>query len=180
MTHQVRLFLHRSPQQSSANAACRRFEASPRRAAPKGQQSFIFRTAPPLPQPTYTATPPTFVHLFPGTPPAAAHGLPSPVRAVVRVPRLDVDLEPPAPAASPDAMKERGLRSSWVTERFSEYSHRSRRRRPLLWNGPVKWSTTFGVVSVFLPCVPPLLARRQRPAGSRRSARRPQAEDERS
>src|SRR5689334_17306588 len=43
----------------------RRFEASPRRAAPKGHQSLISRTAPPTTQPTYPATPPVFVaHLF--------------------------------------------------------------------------------------------------------------------
>jgi hypothetical protein len=45
LTHQVRLFPHRSPRQSSANAACGRFETTPRRAIPKGH-TFISRAVP--------------------------------------------------------------------------------------------------------------------------------------
>ena len=36
LTHQVRLFPHRSPRQASTNAACGRFETTPRRAIPGG------------------------------------------------------------------------------------------------------------------------------------------------
>ena len=39
-------FPHRSLQRSSTQCSMRWFEASPRRAAPKGHKSFIFRTAP--------------------------------------------------------------------------------------------------------------------------------------
>src|SRR5664280_3689035 len=39
------LFPHRSPRQSSANAACGRFETTPRRAIPKGH-TFISRAVP--------------------------------------------------------------------------------------------------------------------------------------
>lgn len=39
-------FPHRSPRRSSIQRSMRRFEASPRRAAPKGHETFIFRTAP--------------------------------------------------------------------------------------------------------------------------------------
>src|SRR5665811_1519082 len=54
-------FPHRSPRTAFNRRSMRRFEASPRRATPKGHKTFINCTAPPSPGPTYTTQPPAFV-----------------------------------------------------------------------------------------------------------------------
>ncbi len=51
---------HRSPPRPHDQRSMRRFEASPRRATPKGQ-TFIGCTAPPSPTITYSSRPPAFV-----------------------------------------------------------------------------------------------------------------------
>jgi hypothetical protein len=53
-------FPHRSPRTAFSRRSMWRFEASLRRAAPKGQ-TFIFRTAPRSTMTTYRSPPPTFV-----------------------------------------------------------------------------------------------------------------------
>src|ERR1017187_1389964 len=51
---------HRSPRTAFNRRSMRRFEASPRRATPKGH-TFMNCTAPPSPGPTDTTQPPAFV-----------------------------------------------------------------------------------------------------------------------
>src|SRR5664280_2167196 len=53
-------FPHRSPRTAFNRRSMRRFEASPRRATPKGQ-TFINCTAPPSPGPTYRTPAPAFM-----------------------------------------------------------------------------------------------------------------------
>ena len=70
------LFPHRSPRQSSANAACGRFRASPRRTAPKGHTLHLPRSTTSR-SPTYLKLLSTFVahlrHYYEAVRPAAPH-----------------------------------------------------------------------------------------------------------
>lgn len=61
-----RLFPHRSPRQSSANAACGRFRASPRRAAPKGHNLHLPRSTTSR-SPTYSSSSPRSWHTITAT-----------------------------------------------------------------------------------------------------------------
>ena len=90
------LFPHRSPRQSSANAACGRFRTSPRRAAPKGHNLHLPRSTTSR-SPTYFKLLSTFVahphHYYEPVRQQAPHRYStSPVSAVRRAPS-----HPPTP-----------------------------------------------------------------------------------
>src|SRR5664280_2638694 len=81
----------------------RRFEASPRRATPKGQ-TFINCTAPPSPELTYTAQPPAFVAHTPHSFCCSTHSLSPPTTlSGSRSPYRHTPSHVPCSSRSPDS-----------------------------------------------------------------------------